>query len=184
MSEDNFSNSAFSNYAFISIGANLPSAAGTPLETIALAFKSIAELSSSEFLKSSIFSSSPVDSPEGTPDFFNALIAIIPQENETPLSLLHKLQGIENKAGRTRSGIKNEARILDLDLILFRQEICQSPELILPHPRAHERRFVLEPLLQIVEEREQNFIFPGTNETVESLLQKTDTQQQLKELKV
>src|SRR6056300_389137 len=85
------------------------------------------------------------------------MAGIISDETETPLSLLHKLQEIENAAGRTRSGIRNEARTLDLDLILFKQQVFHTPELILPHPRAHERRFVLEPLIEITE---AGFQFP------------------------
>jgi 2-amino-4-hydroxy-6-hydroxymethyldihydropteridine diphosphokinase len=147
----------FSVYSFISIGANLPSAAGSPQETIAFAFQCLEKLSTFPILKSSLYASSPVDSPEGTPDFLNAMAGIISAETETPLSLLHKLQEIENAAGRTRSGIRNEARTLDLDLILFKQQVCHTPELILPHPRANERRFVLEPLIEITE---AGFLFP------------------------
>ena len=147
----------FSVYSFISIGANLPSAAGSPQQTIAFAFQRLEKLSTFPILKSSLYASSPVDSPEGTPDFLNAMAGIISDETETPSSLLHKLQEIENAAGRTRSGIRNEARTLDLDLILFKQQVCHTPELILPHPRAHERRFVLEPLIEITE---AGFQFP------------------------
>ena len=147
----------FSVYSFISIGANLPSAAGSPQQTIAFAFQRLEKLSTFPILKSSLYASSPVDSPEGTPDFLNAMAGIISDETETPLSLLHKLQEIENAAGRTRSGIRNEARTLDLDLILFKQQVFHTPELILPHPRANERRFVLEPLIEITE---AGFLFP------------------------
>ncbi len=139
----------FSDYSFISIGANLPSAVGSPEDTIAFAFESLARLSAFPILKSSLYASSPVDSPEGTPDFLNTMAGIIPHKTETPLSLLHKLQEIEKAAGRTRSGIKNEARTLDLDLILFKEEVINISELILPHPRASQRRFVLEPLVDI-----------------------------------
>jgi 2-amino-4-hydroxy-6-hydroxymethyldihydropteridine diphosphokinase len=167
MSEENASNRAFSSYAFISIGANLPSANGSPADTIALAFDCIARLPSSGFLKSSLYSSTPVDSPAGTPDFLNAVAGIIPDDTETPLSLLHKLQAIENEAGRTRSGLKNEARILDLDLIVFGAVVCDTPELIVPHPRAQERRFVLEPLKEIAGE---DFVLPGLSESLQGLL--------------
>ncbi len=157
----------FSSYSFISIGANLPSAAGSPQQTIAFAFDKIAELSDFPLLKSSLYASSPVDSPQGTPDFLNAMAGIIPNETETPLSLLYKLQGIENAAGRKRSGIKNEARTLDLDLILFKEEVCYTPELILPHPRAHERGFVLQPLMEITA---QGFHLPGYDADLHQLL--------------
>jgi len=157
----------FSDYSFISIGANLPSAAGSPQQTIAFAFDRIAGLSDFPLLKSSLYGSSPVDSPEGTPDFLNAVAGIIPNEAETPLSLLYKLQGIENAAGRKRSGIKNEARTLDLDLIVFREELCNTPELILPHPRAHERRFVVQPLIEITA---GDLFLPGYEKNLNQLL--------------
>lgn len=157
----------FSVYSFISIGANLPSAAGSPQETIAFAFQCLEKLSTFPILKSSLYASSPVDSPEGTPDFLNAMAGIISAETETPLSLLHKLQEIENAAGRTRSGIRNEARTLDLDLILFKQQVCHTPELILPHPRANERRFVLEPLIEITE---AGFLFPDFDMDLSKML--------------
>ena len=77
------------------------------------------------------------------------MVAILPLAGEEPLSLLHKLQEIESRYGRERSGLANEPRTLDLDLLAFGAEPCNTPELILPHPRAHERRFVLQPWLEI-----------------------------------
>ncbi|HEY0961010.1 MAG TPA: 2-amino-4-hydroxy-6-hydroxymethyldihydropteridine diphosphokinase, partial [Pseudomonadales bacterium] len=62
------------------------------------------------------------------------------------------LQHIEDKYGRVRSGIRNEARTLDLDLLAFGSIVCNTPELTLPHPRAHERRFVLQPWMEIAGE--------------------------------
>lgn len=177
MSEENASNSDFACYVFISLGANLPSAAGSPADTIALAFECISRLSSSESLKSSLYSSSPVDSPAGTPDFLNALAGIIPDDTETPLSLLHKLQAIEDEAGRTRSGVINEARILDLDLIVFKAAVCRTPELILPHPKTHKRRFVLEPLIEIVG---GSFVLPGMNKSIGSFANNIHDQQLIK----
>lgn len=164
----------FSDYAFVSIGSNLPSGAGDPGDTVAFAFGSLAKLTESSLLKSSVYSTSPVDSPPGTPDFLNAMAAFVPRENETASSLLHKLQGIENAAGRIRRGIRNEARTLDLDLILFRDEMVESEELVVPHPRACERKFVLEPLKEIVG---GGFVFPGRGETVEKLLSGIGDQQ-------
>ena len=170
---------SFSSFAFISIGANLPSVAGLPLDTIAFALNRLADLSAFPILKSSIYASSPVGSPKGTPDFLNAMAEIIPKKTETPLTLLHKLHDIENKAGRTRSGGKNEARTLDLDLICFNEEVISSPELILPHPRAHERRFVLEPLLEITG---NNFLLPGMSESLEELLMAIGEDQLIKKI--
>jgi len=63
--------------------------------------------------------------------------------------LLSKLQQLESAWGRQRSGIKNEARTLDLDIISFRNEILNKPDLVIPHPRAHLRKFVLTPLVEL-----------------------------------
>lgn len=157
----------FSGYAFISIGANLPSGAGDPIDTIMTAFSKLEDISRDEILKSSIYVTSPVDSPAGTPDFHNAMAGIIPKENETPTSLLHKLQAMENAAGRTRSGIRNEARTLDLDLVLFGAHRVDTAELTLPHPRAASRKFVMEPLAELAG---KDFEFPGTAMTVAEIL--------------
>ena len=157
----------FSGYAFISIGANLPSGAGDPIDTIMTAFSKLEDISSDEILKSSIYVTSPVDSPAGTPDFHNAMAGIIPKENETPTSLLHKLQAMENAAGRTRSGIRNEARTLDLDLVLFGAHRVDTAELTLPHPRATSRKFVMEPLAELAG---NDFEFPGIAMTVAEIL--------------
>ena len=141
-----------SEFAFISLGSNLSFSTqelNSPEEILSFAFTRLESLSKKPLLKSRVYITSPIDSPLGTPDFFNAVAGLIPSEDEKPHLLLSKLQAIENDAGRYRSGIKNEARTLDLDLITFRNEIIKSDELILPHPRAHERRFVLEPLAEI-----------------------------------
>jgi len=163
-----------SEYAFVSIGANLDSSLGTPADTIAFAMDKLAELSDAPLLTSSIYLTSPVDSPKGTPDFHNAMVGLIPRHNETPHSLLRKLQGIENSAGRIRSGIINEARTLDLDLVLFGKQTCDDEELQLPHPRALARKFVLVPLCELASE---DFVFPGTDETLADSLLKIQDQE-------
>lgn len=100
-------------------------------------------------LKSSLWDTTPVDCPPGSPRFVNAVAGLIPRPGETPESLLAKLQTLEKEFGRQAKKVMNEARPLDLDLIVFGGETRDSNELILPHPRAHLRRFVLEPLNEI-----------------------------------
>jgi 2-amino-4-hydroxy-6-hydroxymethyldihydropteridine diphosphokinase len=78
------------------------------------------------------------------------------------VELLLALQGVETFFGRSRKGIRNEARIIDLDLISFGEQRMESEQLILPHPRATQRLFVLQPLLQIW----PDFIFPGDSLSV------------------
>ena len=169
----------FSRYTFIAIGANLPSVLGDPLNTIEFAFDRLASLSAAPVRCSSIYVTEPVDSPPGTPDFFNAMAGLLPGEKETPLSMLHKLQAIEQEAGRIRSGILNEARTLDLDLVTFGEAIIQTDELTLPHPRAHERRFVLEPLMEITG---KDFQLPGISNTLGEMLYELKDEQAIKKL--
>ena len=91
-----------------------------------------------------------------------------PRAGETPETLLAKLQGFEREFGRHPKRIHNEARPLDLDLIAFGDELRSAKELTLPHPRAHLRRFVLEPLAEIA----PSFILPGHKVNVRELLEK------------
>jgi 2-amino-4-hydroxy-6-hydroxymethyldihydropteridine diphosphokinase len=104
----------------------------------------------------------PVGGPE-QPKYLNA-IAIAETELE-PEELLIAMLEIENKLGRKRE-IHWGPRTLDLDLIVFGDEVIDSEILMLPHPRAHERRFVLEPWLEI----EPDAYIPGIGK-VESILQ-------------
>jgi 2-amino-4-hydroxy-6-hydroxymethyldihydropteridine diphosphokinase len=105
----------------------------------------------------------PVGGPE-QPKYLNA-IAIAETELE-PEELLTAMLDIENKLGRKRE-VHWGPRTLDLDLITFGDEVIDSEFLVLPHPRAHERRFVLEPWLEI----EPDAYIPGIGK-VESILQR------------
>ena len=107
------------------------------------------DFSDEPILKSSLWQTSPVDCPPVSRKFVNAVVGLVPRADETPESLLAKLQALEKEFGREPKKILNEPRPLDLDLIAFGNEIRNSPELILPHPRAHLRRFVLQPLSEI-----------------------------------
>jgi len=104
----------------------------------------------------------PVGGPE-QPKYLNA-IAIAETELK-PEELLIAMLEIENKLGRERE-VHWGPRTLDLDLIVFGDEVIDSEILMLPHPRAHERRFVLEPWLEI----EPDAYIPGIGK-VESILQ-------------
>ena len=97
----------------------------------------------------------------------NAAVALTLRPGETPESLLAKLQALEKEFGRRPKVVLNEPRPLDLDLIAFGGEVRNTPELILPHPRAHLRRFVLQPLGEVAPE----FVLPGQTRTVAELLQ-------------
>ena len=147
---------------FVALGSNL----GNSREIILAAMTHAQFISDAPILKSSLWETTPVDCPPGSPKFLNAVIGFIPQKGETPESLLKKLQDLEKSFGRTPKKVLNEARPLDLDLIAFGNETRNSPDLILPHPRAHLRRFVLQPLSEIA----PDLILPGQTKTVTQLL--------------
>jgi 2-amino-4-hydroxy-6-hydroxymethyldihydropteridine diphosphokinase len=144
--------SSLSDYAFLSIGANLPGDAGHPLATLERAVEVLRGLSDAPLIVSPYYESDPKDCPPGSPRYCNAVVALKPRADATALSLLLQLQGIEAGFGRVRSGIVNEARTLDLDLLTFPGTTSDTAQLTLPHPRAHERRFVLEPWIAIAGE--------------------------------
>ena len=106
----------------------------------------------------------PVDCIPGTPDFINT--AVIGQWEGTPLELLAVCQRIEREAGRPAVHSSREARLLDIDVLLWGTETLSLPNLIVPHPRMHLRRFVLEPLAAIA----PDWIVPPFNKTVAQLL--------------
>lgn len=123
-------------------------------------------LSDQPILKSSLWQTSPVNCPPGSPNFVNAVVGLVPRAGETPESLLQKLRTLENEVGHRPRKVLNEPRPLDLDLIAFGAETRNSPELTLPHPRAHERRFVLQPLNEIA----PDLILSGQGKTISQLL--------------
>ena len=119
-------------------------------------------LSGRPFRRSSLWRTTPVDCPAGSPSFVNAVVGLRPKLHETPESLLAKLQALEKKFGRPAKKVMHEPRPLDLDLIAFGQETRAAPALMLPHPRAHLRRFVLEPLAEIA----PDLVLPGQTQNV------------------
>lgn len=131
---------------FISLGANQPSSVGSEQETIRAAVSRLESLSEESVLVSNLYVSDPVDCLPGTEDFVNAVAKLQVSESLSPHQLLEKLHQIENSFGRRRGALPNLPRPLDLDLICFGETCLQTETLVLPHPRASERLFVLVPL--------------------------------------
>jgi 2-amino-4-hydroxy-6-hydroxymethyldihydropteridine diphosphokinase len=153
-----------STIAIIALGSNL----GASRNILVKAIARLEKISAAPLLKSSIYETAPVNCPPGSPNFLNAVVALAPRAGETPESLLAKLQSLEKEFGRVPKKVLNEARPLDLDLIAFGDEVRSTPQLTLPHPRAHLREFVLRPLAEIA----PDFILPGQRETAAQLLKK------------
>lgn len=127
---------------FIALGANL----GDPVATVKAAIHALRELPQTEFIAaSSLYRTAPVGLRH-QPDFINAVVELI-AVSPAP-TLLEDLFAIEGRFGRRRS-VKNAPRTLDLDLLLYGEEVSDDPQLTLPHPRLHERAFVLAPLAEI-----------------------------------
>ena len=154
--------SGIGRLAIVALGSNL----GYSRRNILRAIERLAELSDGPLLRSSLWETVPVDCPPGSRRFVNAVVGLVPRGAETPESLLSKLQALEKEFGRQPKKVLNEPRPLDLDLIAFGAATRADRELTLPHPRAHQRRFVLEPLSEIA----PNLILPGQKKTVLELL--------------
>ncbi len=151
-----------SSLVLIALGSNL----GDSAQILREAMARLQAFSEKPLRRSSLWQTAPVDCPPGSPSFLNAVVAFEPAADETPESLLVKLQALEKEFGRRPKQSPNEARPLDLDLITFTDEVRHSPALTLPHPRAHLRQFVLVPLAEIASE----FVLPGQSKTVTALL--------------
>jgi 2-amino-4-hydroxy-6-hydroxymethyldihydropteridine diphosphokinase len=136
--------------AFVAIGSNLDE----PVKQVEGALLELDRLPHTRVVKrSSLYRSAPVGYTS-QPEFINAVAQL-----ETGLSagrLLSELQEIEARHGRKRS-FANAPRTLDLDLLLFERFESNTPALSLPHPRMHERMFVLKPLVEVSE----NVLIPG-----------------------
>ena len=126
--------------AVVALGANI----GSPREQMDVAIALLRE-ATEVIAVSSYFVTKPVGGPE-QPDYLNAVCIL---ESDLPATdLLAVLQGIEKSLGRQRT-VQWGPRTIDLDLIQYGSLLSAADELELPHPRAHERRFVLEPWFEI-----------------------------------
>jgi len=126
---------------FIGLGANL----GDARATFATAVAGLAALPGTQVVQvSGLYCSAPVDARG--PDFTNAVAEL--RTALEPAALLAALQALEQAHGRERP-FRHAPRTLDLDLLLFGQRVLRADALALPHPRLHERAFVLQPLLEI-----------------------------------
>jgi 2-amino-4-hydroxy-6-hydroxymethyldihydropteridine diphosphokinase len=112
---------------------------------------------------SSFHETEPVGGPPGQGPFLNA--AAVLETTFDPFDLLHVLQEVEERFGRTRTVHWGE-RTLDLDLLLFDDQIVTTAELAIPHPRMATRRFVLEPLAEIAPDA----VDPVSRRTIAALL--------------
>ena len=132
--------------AYVALGSNLAGDLDCPASQVIRALQSIESTAKTKLIKtSSLYQSAPVGYANQA-DFINAVAEISTQLS--PESLLDALSNIESKAGRERP-FANAPRVLDLDLLLYADLEINTQKLTLPHPRMHERAFVLLPLAEI-----------------------------------
>ena len=129
--------------AYVALGANL----GDAQATLHAVISELARLPKSQLIaQSSLYSSPPFGPNADGPDYINAVVAI--ETRLLPHELLDQLQAMEHAHGRERH-YQNAPRTLDLDIVLYGHEQIWDERLTIPHPRMHERAFVLLPLTEI-----------------------------------
>jgi len=111
---------------------------------------------------SSLWETEPIGPPPQGP-YLNAVLKL--RTTQTPRRVLERLLAIEREAGRVRTDERNTPRVLDLDLLFYGAHTLHEPDLVLPHPRLHERAFVLEPLCELA----PDLVHPRCGETVAEL---------------
>jgi 2-amino-4-hydroxy-6-hydroxymethyldihydropteridine diphosphokinase len=146
--------------AYVGLGANLDD----PAAQVEFAFGELARLAHTLLAaRSSLYVSAPVGYDQ-QPDFINAAAKL--ETGLSPRALLAALLEIEHRHGRERT-FRNAPRTLDLDLLLYGDARFHEPGLELPHPRMHQRAFVLQPLLEIA----PDLLVPGHGSANAQLLQ-------------
>jgi 2-amino-4-hydroxy-6-hydroxymethyldihydropteridine diphosphokinase len=146
--------------AFVSIGSNL----GDPLENCRRAVDRLAALAQVRVTgRSRLYRTAPVGYTEQG-WFVNQVVRV---ETELgPEALLARLQEIECELGKTPPAVRFGPRVIDLDILLFDRQVLEGPQLVIPHPRMHTRRFVLRPLCDI----EPSIVHPVLGRDARSLL--------------
>ena len=153
----------------ISIGGNIKSEDGThPIKVAVKAIDYFRDYSIKVTEKSSWYETEPIPK-SNQPNFFNCIVFANTFLNE--LDVLKSLHKIEHRLGRRRT-LVNEARVIDLDLIDYSNKILKNKEIIIPHPRAHQRRFVMEPLAEL----DKNWVHPILKTNINNILKKLDNQ--------
>ena len=152
--------------ALVALGSNQ----GDPAATVVAAMTRLRrEFGSRSWRESGLWRTAPVNCPPGSPDFVNAVVAFEygfeTADATAALTLLEALLALEREWGRPDRRAQNAPRPLDLDLLLFGDLRLDLPECTLPHPRALDRRFVLEPAAEVA----PSWIWPGTGRSVRAL---------------
>ena len=127
---------------FLSLGSNL----GDREASLRTAIERLGELGTVSAV-SSLYETEPVDSAAGQPWFLNCAVKL--DTEKMPRQLIAAILAIEQSMGRQRRPQQKAPRTIDIDILLFGSSVIELPSLTIPHPRLHERRFVLEPVAEI-----------------------------------
>ena len=147
--------------AWIALGSNL----GDRAAQLRSALRALAGREGVEVVAASgLYETAPLGPPQGR--YLNAVARL--RTNLPPRALLELLHEIEARAGRERGPVRWAARTLDLDLLFYADWCIEEPDLIVPHPRLHERSFVLEPLRELAPE----LVHPKLGATVAELAER------------
>jgi 2-amino-4-hydroxy-6-hydroxymethyldihydropteridine diphosphokinase len=150
---------------YVALGSNL----GDRWATLTAAIRRLqAEPGLRVIDSSEIYETAPVNCPPGSGEFLNAVVAI--ETDRPPEDLLQLLLRIERQFGRIRAE-PNSPRTLDLDLILYGDRVVNTPDLVIPHPRMHERDFVLVPLTELHGSVGRDAFHPVLKKTAQELLE-------------
>ena len=147
----------------IALGSNL----GDRMANLNEAIRLIGEiaLKNEPFLKAPIYQTEPLHCPPDSPNFLNTVVEF--SFDDSAEKLLELTREIEKSMGRKASPQRNAPRVIDVDILYLGEERCNTPNLILPHPRLHGRRFVLQPLADI----RPDLVLPGHSKCIASLLE-------------
>lgn len=146
---------------YIAVGSNL----GDRLKTILMAVEMIDDLSGVSVLRVSTFLETDAVGEIDQPDFLNGVLKV--QSDLQAATMLEHLLSIEARLGRDRSSVPSGGpRTIDLDLLMWGDEIIETADLTLPHPRFHERAFVLLPMVELAPE----LAHPADGKTMRDLL--------------
>ena len=144
--------------AHVGLGANI----GEPRAQVLAAWDALGRIPQTRAIARSSLYRSAAMGYEDQPDFLNCVAKL--ETALQPRALLSHLQQIERDLGRTRSS-RDAPRTIDLDLLLYGSEVIDTPDLVVPHPRMHERVFVLEPLVEL----DPGAVIPGRGSAAEYL---------------
>ncbi|HEY6338513.1 MAG TPA: 2-amino-4-hydroxy-6-hydroxymethyldihydropteridine diphosphokinase [Candidatus Sulfotelmatobacter sp.] len=157
------------NLVYLSLGSNVGSRAGHIHKALARL-----EAEGRVVAVSSFYETEPVDFTD-QPWFVNCAVAI--ETSETPTQFMAALLGIEGEMGRQRTQ-KKGPRTIDIDILLFGDDVVDLPELTIPHPAMQQRRFVLEPLAEIAPDARH----PALKKTIAELLTELPAGQAVRKL--